>query len=284
MERLYDQMKRDLELKNLSPITRSYYLRRVREFAVHFQRSPEEIGNDEIRAYLHHLIKDEKVSQAVISQTYSALKFLYETTLRRDWNGLRIPRAKMARKLPVVLSQEEVGAILSAVKNLKHRTLLAVIYSGGLRVHEATNLRVSDIDSDRMMIRICHGKGGRDRYTLLARHTLEMLRDYWRQYRPTDWLFPGKPATRPICARGIQIVFRQALDRAAITKPATVHTLRHSFATHLLEAGTDLCHIQYLLGHASIKTTAIYLHLSRKDVLRVVSPLDLLVESQKSAS
>lgn len=284
MERLYDQMKRDLELKNLSPITRSYYLRRVREFAVHCQRSPEEIGNEEIRAYLHHLITDKKVSQAVVSQAYSALRFLYETTPRRDWDGLRIPRAKTPRKLPVVLSKEEVGAILSTVKNLKHRTLLAVIYSGGLRVHEATNLRVSDIDSDRMMIRISQGKGGRDRYSLLAKHTLGMLRTYWRQYRPTDWLFPGKPPTRPVCTRGIQVVFRQARDRAGITKAASVHTLRHSFATHLLEAGTDLCHIQYLLGHASMKTTAVYLHLSRKNILQVVSPFDLLVESRKSAS
>ena len=281
MESICDRLQMDLELKNYSPHTRTCYLARVRDFALHFHQSPEELGKEEIRAYLHYLIKEKKVSQSFISQAYSAIKFFCETTLGRDWDGVRIPRMKKTRKLPVVLSKQEVWAILSVMKNLKHRAILATIYSGGLRISEAVHLKVSDIDSSRMMIRIGHGKRGKDRYTLLAKHTLELLREYWRCYRPVDWLFPGKPPTRPISTKAVQLVFRKALPRAGIKKPATVHTLRHTFATDLLEAGTDLCHIQHLLGHMRLETTAIYLHLSRKDIGRIVSPMDLMMESHK---
>lgn len=284
MERLYDRLKMDLELKNYSPVTRSCYLARVRGFARHFRRSPEEMGDPEIRTYLHYLIKERGASQSTIAQAYSALKFLYETTLRRDWDELKIPRAKRGRKLPVVLSRQEVRAVLSVTRNLKHRAILATVYSGGLRVSEAAQLKISDIDSHRMMIHIGRGKGGRERYTLLARHTLEILRDYYRCYRPTDWLFPGRPPTGPITTRSIQKTFQKALGQAGIKRAATVHTLRHTFATHLLEAGTDICHIQCLLGHATPKTTAIYLHLSRKDLMRVESPLDQLMEPGAPAS
>ena len=274
MGRLHDQMKRDLELKNYSPKTRSCYLASVKGFALHFHRSPAELGDQEIREYLHYLIQEKKASQSVISQSYSALKFLYETTLKRDWNGLRIPRAKMGKKLPVVLSQQEIQAIFSATRNLKHRALLMTIYSAGLRVSEAVHLKVSDIDSQRMMIRVQQGKGDKDRYTLLAKRTLEVLREYWREYRPKDWLFYSHSFERPLSSRTVQVVLNRVLHQAGIKKPATVHTLRHSFATHLLEAGTDLYHIQHLLGHKSPKTTTIYLHLSRKDMVNVISPID----------
>jgi len=274
MGRLHDQMKRDLELKNYSPKTRSCYLASVKSFALYFHRSPAELGDQEIREYLHYLIQEKKASQSVISQSYSALKFLYETTLKRDWNGLRIPRAKMGKKLPVVLSQQEIQAIFSATRNLKHRALLMTIYSAGLRVSEAVHLKVSDIDSQRMMIRVQQGKGDKDRYTLLAKRTLEVLREYWREYRPKDWLFYSHSFERPLSSRTVQVVLNRVLHQAGIKKPATVHTLRHSFATHLLEAGTDLYHIQHLLGHKSPKTTTIYLHLSRKDMVNVISPID----------
>jgi integrase/recombinase XerD len=276
MGRLQDQMRMDLELKNLSPRTRSCYLAWMRSFALYFHRSPEGLGDPEIREYLHYLIQEKKASQSGISQAYSALKFFYETTLKRDWNGFKIPRVQVGKKLPVVLSQQEVQAILSATGNLKHRALLMTIYSAGLRISEVVHLKVSDIDSQRMTIRVQQGKGGKDRYTLLARRTVEVLREYWREYRPSDWLFPGKPATRPLSVSAVQRVFGKVLHRARIKKPASVHTLRHSFATHLLEAGTDLYHIQRLLGHTSPKTTAIYLHLSRKDLGGVTSPVDLL--------
>jgi site-specific recombinase XerD len=248
----------------------------MRSFALHFHRSPEELGEQEMRDYLHYLIQEKKASQSGVSQAYSALKFFYETTLKRDWNGFKIPRVQVRKKLPVVLSQEEIQAILSAVGNLKHRALLMTIYSAGLRLSEVVHLKVSDIDSQRMMIRVQQGKGEKDRYTLLAQRTLEVLREYWKEYRPQDWLFPGKPATEPLSVSSVQRVFEKVLLRARVKKPASVHTLRHSFATHLLEAGTDLYHIQRLLGHTTLKTTAVYLHLSRKGLGDVTSPVDLL--------
>jgi len=284
MGRLHDQMKRDLELKNYSPKTRACYLASVKSVVLHFHRSREQLSDQEIREYLHYLIHEKKASQSVISQAYSALKFLYETTLKRDWNGFRIPRAKMGKKLPVVLSLQEIQVILSATRNLKHRALLMTIYSAGLRVSEVVHLKVSDIDSQRMMIRVQQGKGEKDRYTLLARRTLEVLREYWRAYRPKDWLFPGQPAKGSLSVSAVQRIFEKVLDQAGIKKHATVHTLRHSFATHLLEAGTDLYHIQRLLGHTTPKTTAIYLHLSRKDLGGVSSPIDLLETTGKSTS
>ena len=284
MGRLHDQMKRDLELKNYSPKTRACYLVSVKGFALHFHRSPAELADQEIREYLHYLIHEKKVSQSVISQAYSALKFLYETTLKKDWNGFRIPRAKMGKKLPVVLSLEEIQAILSATRNLKHRALLMTIYSAGLRVSEVVHLKVSDIDSQRMVIRVQQGKGEKDRYALLAKRTLEVLREYWRAYRPEDWLFPGQPAKGSLSISSVQKIFEKVLDQTGIKKHATVHTLRHSFATHLLEVGTDLYHIQRLLGHTTPKTTAIYLHLSRKDLGGVTSPIDLMEETGKPTS
>ena len=284
MGKLHDQMKMDLELKNLSPRTRSCYLTWMKSFALHFHRSPDELGDQEIREYLHYLIQEKKASQSGISQAYSALKFFYETTLKRDWNGFRIPRVQMCRKLPVVLSQLEIQAILSAPGNLKHRALLMTIYSAGLRVSEVVHLKVSDIDSQRMTIRVQQGKGQKDRYTLLSQRTLEVLREYWKEYRPQDWLFPGKPETEPLSVSSVQRVFGKVLLQVGIKKPASVHTLRHSFATHLLEAGTDLYHIQRLLGHTTPKTTVVYLHLSRKDLGSVKSPLDLWEGTGKPTS
>jgi site-specific recombinase XerD len=248
----------------------------MRSFALHFHRSPDELGEQEIRDYLHYLIQVKKGSQSGVSQAYSALKFFYETTLKRDWNGFRIPRVQKGKKLPVVLSQQEIQAIFSATRNLKHRVVLMTIYSAGLRISEVVHLKVSDIDSQRMTIRVQQGKGQKDRYTLLSQRTLEVLRAYWKEYRPSGWLFPGKPETEPLSVSSVQRVFEKVLLRARIKKPASVHTLRHSFATHLLEAGTDLYHIQRLLGHTSPKTTAIYLHLSRKNLGGLTSPLDLL--------
>lgn len=284
MGKLHDQMKRDLELKHYSPRTRCCYLASVKSFAFHFHRSPAEMSDEEIRQYLHYLIEEKKASQAAISQTYSALKFFYETTLKRDWNGFRIPRSKMAKRLPVVLSQQEVEAIFSATRNLKHRAIFMTIYSAGLRVSEAVHLKVSDIDSQRMVIRVEQGKGAKDRYTLLAQRTLEVLRDYWRAYRPKDWLFPGQPRKESLSVSSVQQSFKKVLQEAGIKKHATVHTLRHSFATHLLEGRTDLYQVQRLLGHTTPKTTTVYLHLSRKDLGGVRSPIDFLQTPEKLTS
>ena len=274
MGRLHDRMKRDMELRHLSRRTQDCYLLCMRNYTRYFGVSPEGLGEEEIKTYLYHLIEAKQASQATVSQSYSALKFFYETTLKRDWISYRIPRAKQSKPLPAVLSPGEVQAIVSAVRNLKHRAILMTIYSGGLRINEAVHLKVTDIDSSRMVIRVRHGKGKKDRYTLLAQRTLEELRHYWKQSQPVDWLFPGKDRSVPLSVSSVQKAFKEALIRTGIKKAVSVHTLRHSFATHLLENGTDLYHIQRLLGHASPKTTTVYLHLSRRDLGQIANPLD----------
>jgi site-specific recombinase XerD len=274
MGQLYDQMKMDLELKGYSEKTRQCYLARMVQFAGHFQRSPAELGTEEIRTYLHSLLMERGLSQSYINQAYSALKFFYVTTLGRGWDVRRIPRSKRTQRLPVVLSEEELSALFSVTRNVKHRALLVTLYSAGLRVSEGTQLQVSDIDSDRMTIRVRAGKGGKDRYTVLAQRTLELLREYWRWARPRDWLFPGQPATQPLSSRSVQKVLTRSREQAGITKAITVHSLRHSFATHLIESGVDIYHLQRLLGHTTVKTTARYVHLTPHELARVVSPLD----------
>jgi integrase/recombinase XerD len=276
MGQLYDQMKMDLELKNFSPKTVTCYLTCMVNFVRHHGRSPLELGEEEIRNYLHYLIKGKKASQSSINQAYSAMKFFYEVTLGRGWNVLKIPRSKIRKKLPVVLSMQEVQSLLASVRNLKHRAILTTIYSGGLRLGEATRLRVSDIDGERMTILVQQGKGNKDRYTLLGQRALEILRLYYKAYRPTEWLFPSKDPAQPLSGSSVQRVFKKALHRAGIKKKASVHTLRHCFATHLLESGTDLYHIQRLLGHTTAKTTSVYLHITGRDLAKVKSPIDLL--------
>jgi len=284
MGRLHDAMKRDMELRNLSVRTQDTYLGCMRNFVRHFGTSPEKMGEKEIRAYLHYLTKDKKASQSRISQAYSALKFFYTMTLKRDWGPWKIPRGRKRKTLPVVLSMEEVRTVLSAVTNLKHKTILTVIYSGGLRISEAVRLKVTDIDSERMTIRVRQGKGKKDRYTLLAKGTLELLRIYWKQHHPKDWLFPGEDVSVPLSVSTVQKALRDTVMRTGIRKRCSVHTLRHSFATHLLEHGTDLYYIQQLLGHASPRTTTVYLHLSRKDLSLITNPLDRIDASHQTAS
>ena len=284
MGELRDQMEMDMRLRRFSPKTIACYLACMKGVAKHFRKSPAELGDEEIRAYLHHLMEERKVSQSVLVQTYSALKFFFEKTLQKQWNAFRIPRCKQRRKLPGVLSREEVESILLATKNLKHRAILMTIYSAGLRIGEATRLKVSDIDSGRMMIRVNEGKGLKDRYTLLGVRNLEMLRCYWKAYRPLEWLFPGRNASCPVSASAIQRVFKTSLEKAGIKKKASVHTLRHCFATHLLESGTDLYYIQRLLGHKSAGTTSVYLHITGKDIGKIKSPIDSSVGNQEPAS
>lgn len=233
---------------------------------------------DEIKEYLNYLIITKKVSHSYIKTAYSALKFLYEVTLQRDWNMKQIPRSKKPVKLLVVLSKSEIKEIFEAIENLKHRAILITIYAAGLRVSEAASLRVSDIDSSNMQIKVVQGKGQKDRYVLLSTKNLDVLRDYWKYYHPKEWLFYGSSIDKPISTRTIQKLFKIAKDKAGIKKDATVHTLRHSFATHLVESGTSIYYVQQLLGHTNSKTTSIYIHLTRKDLLQVKSPLDTMVD------
>jgi site-specific recombinase XerD len=284
MGKLRDQMEMDMKLRRFSPKTITCYLACMKGVAKHFRKSPAELGDEEIRAYLHYLMEERKASQSVLVQTYSALKFFFEKTLQKQWNAIRIPRCKQRRKLPGVLTREEVESILSATKNLKHRAILMTLYSAGLRIGEVTRLKVSDIESGRMMIRVNEGKGLKDRYTLLGERNLEILRRYWKAYRPLEWLFPGRNASDPVSISAIQRVFKTSLAKAGIKKKASVHTLRHCFATHLLESGTDLYYIQRLLGHKSAGTTSVYLHITGKDIGKIKSPLDFWVENQEPVS
>ena len=284
MGKFSEQMTMDMELKGFASKTQEAYLAGVRGFVRYFGQSPDLLGEMDIRKYLHHLIKERNLSQSTINQSYSAVKFFYQTTLQREWNALRIPRIKGKKKLPVVFSLQEVGELLAVVSNLKHRAILTTIYSGGLRVSEAAHLKVTDIDSHRMMIRVDQAKGNKDRYTLLARRALFALRKYWEVYRPVNWLFPGNLPDRPVSDRSIQKVLYNAVEKARIQKPASVHTLRHSFATHLAEAGVSLRCIQELLGHTSIRTTSVYLHVAKMDLARIVNPLDLLEDTERPTS
>ena len=276
MGRLREQMKGDLEIRGLSQRTQEIYLSQVRNFSRHFNRSPRYLGEREIKKYLLYLIREKRASYSHVNQCYCALKFLYERTLHRKWVMEKVPCTKRERNLPVVLDREEVEAVFSVTHNVKHRAILMLIYSSGLRVSEAARLKISDIDSKRMVLRIRQSKGKKDRYTILSTVALEALRKYWLQYRPKEWLLPSRFPGKPLTERSIQRVFKKANALAGITKPASINTLRHTFATHLLEAGTDLHHIQLLLGHKSPKTTTIYLHVSRKELRRIVSPLDFL--------
>ncbi len=221
----------------------------------------------------------KKVSNGTLRQYVAALKFLYKHTLKREWVVADIKYPKHNRTLPVVLNISEVEAIFKATRNLKHKAILMIIYSSGLRISEAACLKVNDIDSIRMMVRIRQGKGGKDRYSILSHTALDCLRQYWRECHPKDWLFESMNKKDRISTSSIYQLFCDAKKRAGITKPASVHTLRHSFATHLLEAGTSLHHIQLLLGHRSPKTTTVYLHVSQLNLAQIESPLDRIPQT-----
>jgi len=280
MTRLRQRMMQDMRLRNFSPKTIQTYVDRVSRFARHVGKSPDQVAGEQIRAYLVSLI-ESGVSWSLYNQTLCALRFLYGVTLQRAWTvkGLQFP--KREKRLPVVLSRAEVARLLQAVPNRKHRTILMTAYAAGLRVSEVTRLRVEDIDSSRMVIRIRQGKGRKDRYVMLSPRLLRMLRRYWRAARPTSWLFPGRSPNQPMDSGGISRICREAASRAGLEKRVTVHTLRHSFATHLLESGSDLPTIQRLLGHGSLRTTQIYTHVSDDKLRSTTSPLDLLPQDPK---
>lgn len=271
---LKQRMREDLQLRGLAPRTQEMYLFRVTQFARFCNKKADKVGEEEVRAYLLYLVNHRHVSYATLTQTYSALKFIYAVTLKRPWEVNKIPYRKTPTRLPVVLDKAEVQRIVSATANLKHRAMLMMAYGSGLRISEVAHLKISDIDSARMMVLVQQGKGNKDRYTILSKVALDMLRDYCRRYHPRVWLFPGMNPAKPITTDSIGEVFRASKLLAGITKRVTMHSLRHAFATHLIEEGTGLHHVQLLLGHKSPKTTAIYLHVNREDLGKIVSPLD----------
>jgi integrase/recombinase XerD len=276
MTKLREQYKRDLEIKAFSRKTQQTYLRQMIAFSRYYGKSPDLLGQEEIKDFLHYLISERKLSKSYVNQTYSALKFFYETTLGREWEMKSIPRAKRDKKLPQVFSKDEVKRILECTINLKHKAILATIYASGLRVGEAVNLKLTDIDSSNMQIRVRLGKGNKERLTVLAKSNLDILRDYFRRYRPEYWLFPGSDERKPITTRTVENVLEASKAKAGITKPGSTHLLRHSFATHLLESGVDVHYIQSFLGHSSPKTTSIYLHVTSSKVKTIKSPLDTM--------
>jgi site-specific recombinase XerD len=268
-------------LRDFSPPTQKIYLVSLDKFESYFEIPLERLGEEHIQTYLRHLIEDRNLSQSYVSQTYSALRLLYETILGRTWSIERIPRSKQRKRLPVVLTQSEIQTILDATPTLKYRTIFATTYSAGLRTSEVARLRLADIDSENMRIRIDQGKGGKDRFGILAQTTLELLREHWKTCRPPVYLFtPENTTDRPISTRAIQRAFQLTLEKTPIQKVASVRSLRHSFATHLLDDGVDLYFIKHLLGHADIKTTTIYLHLSGKRLAHVKSPIDRWKDQQ----
>jgi len=274
METYREQMQRDMVLRNLSPKTQYLYHNAARALENHFRKPPDQLIEDDVKAFLHSIVADRKLSQSSLKIAYSALRFLYETTLGKGWVIDKIPYPKTTKTIPHVLSKDEVQRLLEATVTLKQKAALMVTYSAGLRISETARLRITDIDSSRMLIRVDQGKGKKDRHTLLSQVALQTLREYWKESRPKVWLFPGDNPEHYVSVSYIHVGFKRAKAKAGIAKPATCHTLRHSFATHLLEAGVDLHTIQLLLGHSSIRTTTVYLHVSKRGLARIVSPLD----------
>ena len=275
MTPLRRRMIEDMRLRNLANRTIDTYVDRVAAFARHFGTSPEHLGSDHIRAYLLHLV-EQGASWAQFNQTRSALRFLYRTTLKRGWVDDGVVCAKTPRKLPVVLSLDEVAQFFAAIRNLKHRAILMTAYAAGLRLSEVAALRVEDIDSRRMVIRVRQGKGRKDREVMLSPRLLALLRRYWQVVRPGAYLFPGREPDRPISHSAVQRICRAAVRASGLTKHISPHSLRHSFATHLLEAGADVRTIQVLLGHSHLSTTARYTHVSTARLHGTSSPLDRL--------
>lgn len=274
MTALRRRMIEDLRIRNFSPHTEQAYVRYIARFARHFGCPPDRLGPQHIREFQVYLATEKKVSYGVMSQFVAALRFFYGVTMGKEWIIKKIPYPKPQRVLPIILSREKVLQFLDSIPNIKHRAILTTCYAGGLRVSEVTRLRNRHIDSSRMTVRIQQGKGKKDRLVPLSETLLQLLREYWRIVRPPDWLFPGRCADRPITTRSVQRVFARAREAARIDSKATVHTLRHSFATHLLEAGTNVRTIQLLLGHSSLRTTAAYIHVSTQGLLETTSPLD----------
>ncbi len=272
------ELVRELTIKGYSIKTRKAYEGVVCRFLDYFRKSPLELEETDIKNYILYLINDLGLSHEYIDQTISALKFLYQTVFHKPNIIYNIPRPKRARKLPEVLDQTEVVDIFKRVTNLKHRTILVLVYSAGLRVSEVIRLKPSDIDYQRKLIYIRQGKGEKDRSTLLSNIAVEFLRAYIKEYHPDIWLFPGIKPDQHIVERTAEKIFEKAFEKTDIKKNASIHTLRHSFATHLLEGGTDLRYIQELLGHSSSKTTEIYTHVSKRSIASIESPLDRLVK------
>ncbi len=276
----FEDLRRELLSRKYSYKTVKAYIYFNRDFRNFTRKNPLEITDNDIKEYLVYLSEKKEASTSTLNQAINALKFYYGTMLKKKF-VYEVKRPRKDKKLPVVLSKEEVAKILDSMDNIKHKAILMLVYSAGLRVGEVVKLRPEDIDSKRMLIHIKGSKGRKDRYTMLSKTALEVLREYWQEYRPRKWLFLGQEKEKHITTRTVEKIFSNACESAKILKKATVHSLRHSFATHLLESGVDLRYIKEILGHKSSKTTEVYTHVSTKQIGKFNSPLDNLDLKQK---
>lgn len=281
-EELVRLVNEEMKLRGYSPKTKKAYLGHIRRFIRFFrQKKAVKLREKEVREYFLNMINDQRCSESYYEQGISAIKFLYTHVIKKTDIAVKITRTKKSKRLPAVLSEEEVKRIFSAISNRKHRLILLITYASGLRVSEVVRLKLENLDFDRKLIYVRQGKGKKDRCTVLSQVVIDLLQEYIRFMKPGEWLFPGaKPGTH-LSERTVQKIMEQAVSKAKILKDATVHTLRHSFATHLLERGTDLRYIQELLGHASSKTTEIYTHVSRRELSNIESPLDKMIKSDE---
>lgn len=269
------RMIREMQIRNYSEKTIRSYVASISKLTTFFNQPVEDISVDQFKDFLQHRITDDKVSVALVNQSISAFKIIQQDVLKRDWESIKIKRPRRERKLPVVLSVNEIASMINATKNIKHRTLLMLAYSTGMRRSEIMCLKPSHIDSERMQIRVVHGKGKKDRFTILSPKALELLRFYYQVYRPATFLFePRGRKNHTLSSSTLNNIVKQAANRAGIRKEISFHTMRHSFATHMLENGTNIRIIQQFLGHTSIRTTSVYLHIARIDPSLVRSPLD----------
>ena len=268
-----------METRNYSPRSVKSYVSMLANAAKYFHRSPDEISVEEVKKYLHYCTQDRGLSVSTINQTISAFKILFQDVLGKPWEKIKIKRPRKNRHLPDILSREEIAKMIRLTTNAKHKAIIAVLYSSGVRLEELLNLKVNEIDSNRMLIRVRNGTGNKSRDTLLAHQTLEILRDYYRLCHPLEYLFESFRAGVAYSATSVQNVVQRSVQRAGVTKHIHTHSLRHTFATHLLEQGANLKVIQKLLGHASLRSTMIYLHLARTDYNDVKSPFDHTMET-----
>lgn len=276
MSALRKQMDGDLVVRGMAVRTREAYLGAVAGLAKYYKRRPDRIDEAEVQKYLLHLIEERKLAWSSCNIAAQGLKFFYRVTLKRSQAQFGIPTARQPQKLPQILAREEVATLLEKTVNIKHRAILMTAYGAGLRLNEICHLKLTDIDSARMTIRVEQGKGAKDRYTLLSPRLLAELRRYWIAHRPKQWLFTRRDPTRPISDGTVHRLYHAAKVRAGITKEGGIHSLRHAFATHMLEAGVDIHTIQRLMGHGHIGSTLRYFHLARKHLAGTPSPLELL--------
>lgn len=274
MTPLRQRMLEDMRLRNFSPHTQEAYVRAVAQFTRYFMRPPQTLGPDHVRQFLLYMVQERRVSWSTYNIARCALLFFFRITLGRDTAIGSLPCARDRKRVPIVLSQEELQRFFDALVSVKHKALFMTAYGAGLRVSELVSLRVEDIDSKRMLIRVQQGKGQKERYAKLSQHLLEVLRDYYRTCRPNGWLFPGRTPDEPLNRMTVNKAIEAVCKRAGLSKKITPHTFRHTYATHMLDAGADLRTIQVLLGHQHLKSTTIYMHVSQAKIDAAPSPLD----------